>query len=261
MTAPLVSCLMVTRDRARLAARAVRCLAAQTWPAVELVVIDDGDEDYEPVLAPLRATLAIRYIKLRPEPGRWLGALRNLALDEARGAFCAQWDDDEWYHPERLAVQVGALQRSGAVASVLKWTLMHVDTPAMTRLPYRADAGAGTPGTIVHHRTPVRYPNLRRSEDARFLDAIAATGAVEVLGREHSHLFIRCYHGGNTWDAAHFHRRLRRTPTAAAHYLLARLRGDLRSHPQLRLAPAEQAAMQAYLADSQALALLAPGLG
>ena len=252
MTAPLVSCLMVTRDRVALARRAVRCLAAQTWPAIELVVVDDGGADYAPMLAEFEPRLAIRYLRLTPQPGRYLGALRNLALEAARGELCAQWDDDEWYHPDRLRAQVDALERQRAVASVLRWTLMHVDTPAWRDLPYRADAGHGTPGTIVHRRTVVRYPNLRRSEDARFLDDVAATGPVAVLGPEHSHLFIRCFHGHNTWDEAHFRKRLRRTPRAAAHYLWAHLRGAPRHHPQLRLAPAEQAAIAAFHADTQA---------
>jgi glycosyltransferase involved in cell wall biosynthesis len=57
---PLVSCLMVTRDRAPLAARALACLAAQTWRPLELIVVDDGAEDYGAVLAPYRDQLAIR---------------------------------------------------------------------------------------------------------------------------------------------------------------------------------------------------------
>ena len=251
MTAPLISCLMVTRNRTRLAGRAVRCLAAQTWPAIELVVIDDGDDDYEPILAPLRPRIAVRYTKLRPEPGRRLGALRNLALDDARGELCAQWDDDEWYHPDRLAIQAGALLAGGAIACVLKSTLMHVDTPALAALPYRADAGLGTPGTIVHRRTTARYPNLARNEDGRFLDLLARCGRVIAL-RSHSHLFIRCFHGTNTWGARHFERRLRRTPLAAVHWALARLRGDLRHHPQLRLTVDERRTIDAFVADGRA---------
>jgi len=253
---PLISCLMVTRDRARFAARALRCLAAQTWRPVELVVVDDGDQDYTPMLAEFEGAFPIRYIKERPLPGRRLGELRNLALDAARGELCAQWDDDEWYHPERLAVQARACLSGRAHASVLKWTLMHVDTPAMAALPYRADAGHGTPGTVVHCRTDARYPNLARGEDTVFLDALAERGDVAVLGVEHSHLFIRCFHGGNTWNADHFRRRLRRTPTAAAHYLWARLRGDLRGHPQLRLTDRERAAINVFLNESRALDLL-----
>jgi glycosyltransferase involved in cell wall biosynthesis len=253
---PLVSCLMVTRDRARLAARALRCLAAQTWPAVELVVIDDGDEDYAPVLAPLRDRFPIRYHKLRAEPGRRLGALRNLALDDACGELCAQWDDDEWYHPDRLALQAQAVLSGDAIACVLKWTLMHVDTPTLADLPYRADAGHGTPGTILHRRTDVRYPNLARNEDGRFLDLLARRGRIATLGRSHSHLFIRCFHGTNTWDARHFERRLRRTPLGALHWALARLRGDLRTHPQLALNPDERGTIAAFLADGRTHGLL-----
>lgn len=251
MTPPLISCVMVTRDRARLAARALRCLAAQTWPALELVVIDDGDEDYEPVLAPLRDRLTVRYCKLRPTPGTRLGALRNLALDEARGELIAQWDDDEWYHPARLATQANALLARDAIACVLQWTLMHVDTPAFADLPYRADAGLGTPGTIVHRRTPVRYPNLARNEDGQFLALLARRGRVAALDRSHSHLFIRCFHGTNTWDARHFERRLRRTPIAALHWALARLRGDLRRHPQLQLTTDERHTIEAFMSDGR----------
>ena len=247
MSPPLVSALMVTRDRVALARRAIACLVAQTYRPIELVVVDDGDADYAPMLAAFADRLPVRYLRMAPQPGRHLGALRNLALDAAAGELCAQWDDDEWYHPDRRRRQVDALA-GGAVASVLRWTLMHVDTPAWRDLPYRADAGRGTPGTIVHRRTAVRYPNLRRSEDARFLEAIAATGRVAVLGRGDSHLFVRCFHGGNTWDEAHFKKRLRRTPLAAAHYLWARLRGDLRRHPQLRLTGAEAAAIAALRA-------------
>lgn len=164
--------------------------------------------------------------------------------------MCAQWDDDEWYHPERLATQVRAVQ-AGAIACVLKATLMHVDTPALAGLPYRADAGHGTPGTIVHRRTDVRYPNLSRNEDGVFLDRLARRGRVAVLDASHSHLFIRCFHGANTWDQRHFERRLRRTPIGALHWALARLRGDLRRHPQLRLTPAERGTIDAFLADGR----------
>ncbi len=256
MSQPLISCLMVTRERARFAARALQCLAAQTWRPIELIVVDDGREDYAPVLARHERDFPIRYLKERPIPGRRLGGLRNLALDAARGALCAQWDDDEWYHPDRLALQAEAALRDGHVASVLKWTLMHVDTPAMAALPYRADAGHGTPGTIVHRRTRARYPNLARGEDDVFLAEVARAGEVAMLGEDHSHLFIRCFHGGNTWNADHFRRRLRRTPLAAAHYLWARLRGDLRHHPQLRLTERERAAVQRFLEASRELSLL-----
>jgi hypothetical protein len=246
VSAPLVSCLMVTPRPGR--ARAARDRLPESlsrirrwsWWSSTTATPTTGRCSTSFAIAWRSATTASRRRR-----GRHLGALRNLALDAASGELCAQWDDDEWYHPERLRVQVAALERASAVASVLRWTLMHVDTPRWRALPYRADAGDGTPGTIVHRRTEVRYPNLRRSEDARFLSELAATGPIAILGREHSHLFIRCFHGGNTWDEAHFRKRLRRTPRAALHYAWGLVRGDLRGHPQLQLSADERAAIAA----------------
>ena len=109
MTQPLVSCLMVTKNRARLARRALHCLAHQTWQNKELVIIDDGDEDYEPMLAEYRQSFPIHYHRIQPEPSTYLGQLRNLSLSRANGEFLVQWDDDEWYHPERIERQMRAI--------------------------------------------------------------------------------------------------------------------------------------------------------
>jgi glycosyltransferase involved in cell wall biosynthesis len=250
---------MVTRDRVALAERAVHCLIAQRWPARELVVVDDGEADYGPMLARYHDRLPIRYLRIEPEPGRKLGELRNVALEACAGDYVAQWDDDEWYHPERLATQVEALERDRLDAVVLDWTLMHVDADGLREHLYRADVGAGTPGTIVHRRTSVRYPNLARAEDSEFLRRLARRGRVGSIDRSGSHLFVRCFHGGNTWQRGHFLRRLRRTPSGLAAYLVDRARGrPLTAHPAFRLDPRERAAATAFLAESRALGLV-PG--
>jgi glycosyltransferase involved in cell wall biosynthesis len=248
---------MVTRDRTKLARRALRCLEAQTWPNLELVVIDDGDEDYTPLLAPLKTHMAVRHVRLVPEPGRRLGALRNLALDEARGEICVQWDDDEWYHPERIAAQVAALEDKGVAAVVLHYTLMHVDVPELASRAFRGACFGGTPGTVLHRRTAVRYPNLPRAEDTHFLRALARAGGVTRLGRQQAHLFIRCFHGSNTWGLAHFTERLRRTPLDWIYSSWAWLRRDVTAHPAFRLRPAEAAALASFLEDSRSLGLIA----
>lgn len=245
---------MVTRNRARLARRAIACFAAQTWPARELVIVDDGDDDLGAGLAGLGPALTVRHLRMAHDPARRLGDLRNVALDAATGPLVAQWDDDEWYHPERLRVQVEALHRLRTVAVVLQHTLMHLDTPAMIDRPFRADAGGGTPGTVLHRRSSVRYPGAARGEDSAFLAGLRQTGPVAVLGRR-AHLFIRCFHGGNTWDERHFLRRLWRTPRGALAYVAARARGDLFSHPAFALDAAERGAAAQFLSDSRRLGL------
>jgi len=253
VTVPFVSCLMVTRNRASLARRAVACFANQTWPHRELVIVDDGDQDYRPMLAEFDDLgLDIRYIRRRSAPGVRLGDLRNTSLDLAAADWCIQWDDDEWYHPERIATQMSAV--AGHTAVLLRWTLMAIEGGRHDGLAFRADAGIATPGTVLHRRDAARYPSLARGEDSVFLREIRSAGSVKVLGREASHLFVRCFHGANTWDEQHFLRRLHRRPIDWPSYAVARWwHHDLSRHRACGLDEREWATIDELRGDGDEL--------
>lgn len=254
-SAPLVSCLVVTADRAALLRRAVRCYNRQSYPHRELVVLDDGQEDLEPALRDVPSA-ELRYHRIPRRPENVLGTLRNETLDLAAGAYVAQWDDDDWYHADRLAVQVGALGEGGD-ACTLSATLMHLNTPALMRRPYVGHLGGGVPGTIVHRRDgAVRYPAQRRAEDSVYLDAWRNRRYVE-LDDHHAHLFIRTFHGANTWEQNHFKRRMRNSAPRLLTYAWYRwVRRDLGAHPRFRLSRAAREAFEEYLQDSFELGLL-----
>ena len=252
---------MVTRNRVKLARRAVQCFAQQTWTNKELVIIDDGTEDYEPILAPYRGDHEIRYLQIDDDESVKLGGLRNMAIEESRGDVLIQWDDDEWYHPDRIRLQVEALDGGvdgGLDASVLAATLVHLDVPEFLEHPFHTRAeGRMTPGTIAHRRTDVRYPNLSKGEDAVYIERLREAGKVGVVPHPHTHLFIRCFHGTNTWDLNHFHGALKKTPGDSMHYWFARyVRRNLRHHPAFALTDLEQETTKKFLADSRALGLL-----
>jgi len=252
---PLVSCLMVTGDRARLCARAIACYEAQSYPNTELVVVDDGSQDLGERLARVRSGPVV-YLKLdRDQRRRSLGELRNLSLDAAQGELLAQWDDDDWYHPDRLTEQVAALGK--ASACVLASTLMHVDSGPWSEHPYEGSLPGGVPGTIVHRRAPEkRYPEIGRAEDTVYLEQFARRGGVSVLaGRPH--LFLRCYHGANTWEQGHFLRRMRNRPGSFLSYVWSTwiLRAPYRRKP-FQLSEAARHALALYRTDSRRAGLL-----
>lgn len=107
--APLVSCLMPTGDRRPFVPLAVERFLDQDHPALELVILDDGDEPVDDLVP---RDPRIRYVRLRTRVS--LGAKRNLACEMARGDVLCHWDDDDWYAPSRVAWQVRQLARTGA---------------------------------------------------------------------------------------------------------------------------------------------------
>ena len=187
-----------------------------------------------------------------------LGALRNHAIERSTGAWCIQWDDDEWYHPDRIAVQMGAVA-GDATAVALRWTLMSVEPNGRAPLAFRSDTGIATPGTVLHRRDAARYPNLARGEDSVFLRRLRDAGELVVLGKEHAYLFVRCFHGSNTWSESHFVARLHRRPADWPAYATARWwHRDLARHPACELSPREVAVRftRPFYADPAAITTL-----
>lgn len=198
----LVSCIMPTRNRRDFALQAIRYFQRQDYPRLELVVVDDGDDDLE---ACLPGDERIRY--LRAPVGESIGAKRNRACEAARGSVIAHWDDDDWYGPRRLSVQVepllaGEADLSGLRADVFfdlgDWSFWTC-TP---QLHERLFVGNVHGGTLVYRREVweqlARYPDLSLAEDAWLLWRAARAGA-RVRRVEAAGLFVYLRHGDNSW--------------------------------------------------------------
>lgn len=252
---PKVSCLTVTANRKHLMKRAVRCFQNQTYSNKELVIVDDGDQDLGEILATLPSH-QVNYVKLEKKPENTLGKLRNRSLDEATGDFFVQWDDDDWYHPKRIAVQARTLM-DGYDACCLSGALMHLDEKPYMQYPYIGYLPDGIPGSIMHRAdADIRYPHKRRAEDTVYLNKWMEKRYLQ-LDDNYSHLFIRCYHGDNTWEKEHFLRRIRNNPKDAVLYVWHKfVKGDLFEHPRFRLTEKQKEAFEKYLSSSKELNLL-----
>jgi glycosyltransferase involved in cell wall biosynthesis len=198
--APLVSALMVTRGRPRLAETAIACFRAQTWPRRELVIIDSGRTD----------DLALaRYIEHLEDPmirhlriGRSrlsLGALRNRSLAEARGEWICQWDDDDLSHPSRIAAQFAAARA------------LRVDACLLLRetvwWPHEGRVAWSGPHLWEHSLLAKRacvhaYPPLRRGEDTPVVEALVRDRPVALL--DEPRLYVYVGHHDNTYGDDHF---------------------------------------------------------
>jgi glycosyltransferase involved in cell wall biosynthesis len=194
MPVPFVSAVCVTGKSAfhvaHLLPQAVRSFAEQTYAddRRELVVVSDR---------PLALAEGPRVRIVDAPPGRSLGELRNLGLEAARGDLCMQFDDDDFHPPDRMATQVRAcLDHAGAPSFFRRqicydWT---TDTAFIRDLEQTF-----IHGTICHPRGGARYPAVSREEDTAFL---AAWPKQVVLDNDPA-LYVRFYHGGNTWPRQH----------------------------------------------------------
>ena len=252
---PKVSCLMVTANRKNLARRAVQCFLDQTYENKELVIIDDGEEDYSPILKDIPAD-QIKYVKLEKEPDFVLGKLRNKSLEYATGDYLIQWDDDDWYHPDRIAIQAAALDK-GYDACCLSSALMHLDSEEFMNHPYVGVLPDGIPGSIMHRAdNEIRYPETKRAEDTVYLNEWMKKRYLK-LDDSYNYLFLRAYHGNNTWEQEHFVRRIRNSPEALIQYIwFAVIKRNLFSHPRFKLSKEATEAFKNYLQTSKELDLL-----
>lgn len=208
------------------AVAAARAFARQTHASRELVVILAGDTaDRRRDAAAALEALGIAGLRVcQCDDERSLGALRNLAVAEAGGELLCQWDDDDLYHPERIAAQCADLKRHDAVATVLQDLLHFSEADRTLRwLNWAATPLQGHPGTLLCRRESiVRYPDLSTGEDAIVLRLMAEDGRVSRQAGS-PHLYVYVTHGGNTFATEHH---------AMLAERLARSTGLLRRHEE-----------------------------
>ncbi len=117
----LVSIIMPTWQAASTVETAMRGLAEQSYPNLEVIVVDDASEDgtADVVEAFTRNDKRFRLVRSPDNIGSY--ACRNLALAHVRGDFVTVQDADDWSHPEKIASQVSHLQRSDAPYNLAMW--------------------------------------------------------------------------------------------------------------------------------------------
>ena len=199
---PLVSCLCVTRNRVPLLRRAVACFLGQTYRPRELVVVYESDDPATRDYLGRLDEPSIRAVEVPSTPRLKLGKLRNLSVRAARGAYVAQWDDDDWHASARLADQMRVIRQTGRPACILlSWTIFDENTQSAF-----ISARRGWEGSLVAERASMpAYLNFRkRGEDGIVVTTLRNQENLAVL--DDPDLYIYVYHGANVWHREHWMR-------------------------------------------------------
>jgi glycosyltransferase involved in cell wall biosynthesis len=203
LSLPLISCLMPTADRRPFVQIALDTFRSQTYPRKELLVIDDGIDPVEDIF---RGAADVRYFRV-PRIST-IGSKRNLGWREARGSILAQWDDDDWYGPDRLLLQAAPILLDEADMTGMEASFV-LELPAavlwrMTPdLEQRAFPSGFHSGTIAFRRSladrGVAYPDGSAGEDVELIRRTKAIGGrLWRIRNQGSFVFVR--HQMNTWS-------------------------------------------------------------
>jgi glycosyltransferase involved in cell wall biosynthesis len=112
----LVSVVIPAYNAARYITECLDSVLYQTYPRVEIIVVDDGStDDTRTVLAPYIATGKIKYLYRQ---NRGPGAARNLAIQNSTGEFIAFLDADDLWLPEKLEKQLALFRNRPEVGMV-----------------------------------------------------------------------------------------------------------------------------------------------
>lgn len=107
MTQPLVSIVIPVFNGADLVGEAIESALAQSWPATEVIVVDDGSTDGG---ATRRAVSRFGdEVRLVAKKNGGVATALNAGIEAMRGDWFAWLSHDDIYHPERIARHMAVL--------------------------------------------------------------------------------------------------------------------------------------------------------
>ncbi|MGF6712770.1 glycosyltransferase involved in cell wall biosynthesis [Luteibacter sp. W1I16] len=109
---PLVSVYIPTRNRSALLRRAVDSVLAQTYPEIEILICDEAStDDTAEVVAGYASRYPGKFTYLRNETPQGACRARNRCIEQAIGTYVTGLDDDDLFHPQRIACLVDLYRR------------------------------------------------------------------------------------------------------------------------------------------------------
>jgi hypothetical protein len=207
-----VSVVLATKRGAWLD-HALRQASAQTYRALELVVVLHGDRFEPGIEARMRRLTRLPLTVLRAPGSVSFGAALNRGVEAAAGRIVTKLDDDDFYAPEHVTDVVQALGYSGAtLAGKHSMFLYLADVNTLIRrVAHLCESYsrliAGATLTIAREDLIAigGFRSIQRAVDQRLKDDVEAHGG--RIYRGHGYGFVVNRHGsGHTWtvDSAYF---------------------------------------------------------
>ncbi|MGH8547797.1 MAG: glycosyltransferase [Methylococcales bacterium] len=122
---PLVSVIIPSYNSEAYIAETIDSVLMQDYPAIELLIVDDGSTD---------RTLEViqsygQLLRLISQENRGVSAARNRGIQEAKGQFICLLDHDDYWYSDKISRQIGVFEAHPETAIVYSnHTLWHADS-------------------------------------------------------------------------------------------------------------------------------------
>ena len=187
--APLVSVVIPSYNRSRVITDSVRSVLDQSYPNLELFVVDDGStDDTKKVLEEIRDP-RLHYVY---QENQGACAARNHGASLAAGDFVAFHDSDDLWHADKLEIEMQAMLEHKADVVICKQ--IHILPDGTTRLtPKRIGEGFLTQTDDLHGiGTQTILTRKAVLEKEAFDPAMPRLQDLEWLYRVRKHYRIYC---------------------------------------------------------------------
>ena len=171
---PLVTAVIPCFNAAATLGRAFASVRGQSYPAIEIIAIDDGSRDDTPALLRQQEALGVRVIT---QANGGAPAARNTGIAAARGEFLAFLDADDEWHPDKLAQQVKILTSHPGMVLIGCWA----EVVGLDGRRLRVNASREPPTgreawrTMLHHSFYIPSQLVARTEVARRIGGFVTT--------------------------------------------------------------------------------------
>lgn len=126
---PLVSIVIPTYNRAHLISETLDSIRAQTYSSWECIVVDDGSTDGTDIIVQKYIKLDPRFKYHKRPKNRKKGgnAVRNYGFEISKGEFVSFLDSDDRFYPEKLSIQVKAIENYNTDYHICQCMMYDID--------------------------------------------------------------------------------------------------------------------------------------
>ena len=180
MTAPTVSIIMPVYNGAKYLSSAIDSALAQSWPALQLILVNDGatDNSHEIIQRYLPDP---RIVYLINPANAGVATSRNVALQHASGDYIAFHDQDDLWLPGKLELQMGVMQRHPEIG-LLHTRYARIDSEGALFPEYRALGEEAFCNPAADTRVDDVFEEIFISNDIQPLTSVIPKKVLDTVG-------------------------------------------------------------------------------